>query len=43
MTYVKADVDEETHRQLRLAAAERDVTISEVAADVLATHAEEWR
>jgi AmiR/NasT family two-component response regulator len=42
MTWVKSDVDDETHRMLRIAAAERDVTISEITHEILETHAEEW-
>jgi plasmid stability protein len=40
VTYVKADVPDETHKQLRIAAAEHGVPIEDIAADYLEFAAE---
>ena len=38
MTYVKADVDEDTHRYLRVEAAERGVAIDAIVAEIVESH-----
>lgn len=40
MTYVKANIDETTHKKLRIKAAEQNTTIEDITAGLLETHPE---